>query len=96
MVADRPHDPRLLFGLALEYLKEQRLEEGVEVLHRYLGIAPDEGNGWGRLGFALRQLGREEEARDAFRQGVLAAERHGHPGMAAELKDALESSETAP
>ena len=91
MLAERPHDPRLLFGLALEYLKEQRLEEGVFVLRRYLGLAPDQGNGWGRLGFALRELGREEEAREAFRQGIQAAERHGHPGMAADLRGQLES-----
>jgi E3 SUMO-protein ligase RanBP2 len=89
MLAARPEDSRLLFGLALEYLKGGRLEEGVEALRRYLARADDEGNAWGRLGFALRELGREQEASEAFRKGIQAAERHGHPSMAAELSEAL-------
>jgi E3 SUMO-protein ligase RanBP2 len=89
MLAARPDDSRLLFGLALEYLKGGRLEEGVEALRRYLARADDEGNAWGRLGFALRELGREQEASEAFRKGIQAAERHGHPSMAAELSEAL-------
>ena len=89
MLASRPGDARLLFGLALEYLKESRLEEGVTTLRRYLSIADDEGNAWGRLGHALRELGREQEARAAFSKGIEAAERHGHPSMAEELREAL-------
>lgn len=90
MLAARPDDPRLLFGLALEYLKAGRTEAGIEALRRYLSVADDEGNAWGRLGRALRETGREEEAREAFRLGVKAAERHGHPTMAEELREALE------
>jgi E3 SUMO-protein ligase RanBP2 len=85
----RPQDTRLLFGLALEYLKEGRLEAGVETLRKYLSVADDEGNAWGRLGAALRQLGREPEAREAYARGIEAAERHGHPSMAEELREAL-------
>ena len=90
MLATRPHDERLLFGLALEYLKEERLEQGVETLRKYLAVADDQGNAWGRLGAALRQLGREAEAREAFARGVESAERHGHPSMAEELRAELE------
>jgi Flp pilus assembly protein TadD len=89
MLESRPGDPRLLFGLALEYLKEDRLEDAVETLRKYLAVADDEGNAWGRLGHALRLLGREGEAADAFRRGVEAAERHGHPSMADELREAI-------
>jgi len=90
MLATRPDDPRLLFGLALEYLKEERLDDGVSTLRRYLALADDEGNAWGRLGTALRTLGREDEAREAFLRGIEAAERHGHPSMAEELRETLE------
>ena len=89
MLAARPGDSRLLFGLALEYLKEDRLEEGVEVLRRYLAVADDQGNAWARLAAALRALGRETEARHALERGIEAAERHGHPSMAQEMRDAL-------
>lgn len=90
MLAQRPHDTRLRFGLALEYLGTGRLADGVRELRAYLAASDDEGNAWGRLGAALRELGREEEARDAYERGVEAATRHGHPTMAAEFQEALE------
>ena len=62
----------------------------MEHLHAYLALAEDEGNAYGRLGQALRRLGREEEARDAYRRGIEAATRHGHPTMAEEFEEELE------
>jgi E3 SUMO-protein ligase RanBP2 len=90
MLGNRPDDTRLRFGLALEYLKAGRTEDGVRELRRYLDEADDEGNGWGRLGAALQELGREGEARKAYEIGVAAAERHGHPTMAEEFRETLE------
>jgi site-specific DNA recombinase len=49
----------------------------------------DEGNAWGRLGEVLRRLGRKDEARTAYDIGVRQAEKHGHSGMAEELRAAL-------
>jgi Flp pilus assembly protein TadD len=91
LLRKRPDDPRLLFGLALEHLNAGDLEDGVRELHRYLEIADDEGNAWGRLGAALRELGRGEEARDAYERGAAAAEQHGHPTMAEEFREILEA-----
>lgn len=91
LLDSRPDDPRLLFGLALEYLKEGRAEDGVEALRAYLERVDDEGNAWGRLGEALRKLGRAEEAQRAYRRGVAAARRHGHPSMAEEFEAVLET-----
>lgn len=85
------NDPRLRFGLALEYEKLGRWEQVVEELRNYLALTEDQGNAWGRLGRALRELGRDEEARDAYRRGILAAREHGHPGMAAEFEESLEA-----
>lgn len=90
MMERRPEDPRMRFGLALEYLTADRLEEGVEQLRAYLDLADDEGNAWGRLGAALEQLGQRAEAVNAYRTGIEAAERHGHPTMAEEFRLALE------
>lgn len=90
MLERRPDDPRMRFGLALEYLNADRLEEGVEQLRAYLDSADDEGNAWGRLAAALDQLGQREEAIAAYRTGIEAAERHGHPTMADEFRIALE------
>ncbi len=90
MLGNRPDDTRLRFGVALEYLKSGRMEDGVRELRRYLSEADDEGNGWGRLGAALLELGRDEEAREAYRAGMRAAEQHGHPTMAEEFRQILE------
>jgi Flp pilus assembly protein TadD len=90
MLDKRPDDPRLRFGLALEYLNAGHLAEGVEQLREYLSSTEDEGNAWGRLGAALYELGREEEAREAYRRGIAQAEKHGHPTMADEFREILE------
>ncbi len=94
MLASRPDDARLRFGLALEYLNRDRLDDGIEALRAYLSLAerqgtPDEGNAWGRLGAALLQAGRDAEAYDAYREGAEAVRRHGHPSMAEEFEAIL-------
>lgn len=86
-------DPRLRFALAVEYEKLGRWEEVADQLREYLALADDQGNAWGRLGNALRRLGRDSEARVAYEKGVEAAQRHGHPGMAAEFEEVLEEME---
>ena len=93
LVETDPNDPRLRFGLAMEYEKLGRWGQVVDELHNYLALTDDQGNAWGRLGRALRQLGREQEAREAYRRGIEAATRHGHPGMAAEFEEVLEEWE---
>lgn len=93
MLEKRPKDPRLKFGLALEVLKQGGTEEGIDLLREYLAEADDEGNGWGRLGAALRDAGRPDEARRAYRKGIEAARRHGHPTMADEFRGVLEEWE---
>ena len=90
LLEKNPSDSRILFALALEYEKQGRWLDAVTDLQRYLAVAEDQGNAWGRLGHALRQLGRDEEARDAYRRGIDAARRHGHPSMAAEFEQVLE------
>lgn len=88
-----PNDPRALFGLANELEKEARWNDVVEQLSRYLQVAQDEGNAWGRLAHALRATGRDAEAREAYRKGVQVALAHGHPSMAAEFEEILEAWE---
>jgi predicted Zn-dependent protease len=90
MLEKNPADSRIRFGLAAEYEKMGDWQATADELARYLDATDDEGNAWGRLGRALRELGREDEAREAYRRGIEAAGRHGHPTMAAEFEEILE------
>ena len=90
MVEGKPDDARARFGLAAEYERMGRWEETVRELEAYLALAQDEGNAWGRLARALSELGRDAEARAAYRRGIEEARRHGHPSMAAEFEETLD------
>jgi tetratricopeptide (TPR) repeat protein len=93
MIARQPEDARAYFGLALEFEREARWQDVAETLRRYLALTDDEGNAYGRLGRALRELGQDDEARAAYQQGVDAAYRHGHPTLAMEFEEVLENWE---
>jgi Flp pilus assembly protein TadD len=90
MAEDRPDDARLRFGLAVELLNRGDTREGADALRAYLELAEDEGNGWGRLGAALADLGEVEDARAAYAKGIEIANRRGHSGLAEELMEASE------
>jgi predicted Zn-dependent protease len=91
MVAKDPSNILAKYGLANEALKAGLYDEAREQLTAYLAAYDDEGNGYGRLAEALTRLGRAEDAREALRKGIAAAMRFGHPGMATELEERLES-----
>ena len=78
------------FGLANELLKLARFADAAVELQTYLAQTDDQGAAYGKLAQALDRLGRVDEARDAYRRGIDAARRHGHPGMASEFEMALE------
>ena len=46
----------------------------------------DEGNAYLRLGQVLAELGRKDEAREAYERGIGQAEKFGHSGMADDLR----------
>ena len=90
MLADNPDNPTGLLALANEYQKAGREEDEAAVLQRYLEVqADDEGNAYARLGSVLSNLGRKDEARSAYEKGISQSEKHGHSGMADDLRLAL-------
>jgi predicted Zn-dependent protease len=93
MVARSPGNALARFGLATEALKEGLFAEAEEHLTAYLAAYEDEGRGFAHLAEARLALGRRPEARDALRRGVEAAQRAGHPGLAAELTQRLDDLE---
>ena|SRR6266568_3925728 len=86
-----PANSAVLFGLAKEYEKSGDEAKLIEMLERYLAAADDEGNAFGMLARAYERVKQTEKARAAYQHGVEAAMAHGHPGMAEEYRQILES-----
>ena len=89
MLEQEPQNTTVRFGLANELIKTEQWSEAVEQLNRYLTDADDQGAAYGKLATALEKLGRVEDARAAYKQGIATANKHGHPGMAQEFEAAL-------
>ena len=81
-----PANSSVLFGLAKEYEKAERLEDLIETLTRYIDAADDEGNAFGMLARAYEQTGQRERAKETYLRGIEAATAHGHPSMAEEYR----------
>ena len=90
LVAD-PANTMVLFGLAKEYEKAGDDSKLIETLERYLASADDEGNAYGMLARAYERTKLNDRAREAYQRGVEVATAHGHPGMAEEYRQRLES-----
>jgi predicted Zn-dependent protease len=89
MLQAEPGNTSVRFGLANELFKGERFEDAASELRAYLAQADDQGAAYGLLARALERLGRTDEARAAYEQGIAAAQRHGHPGMAQEFELAM-------
>jgi predicted Zn-dependent protease len=90
MLAQDPKDPTLHYMLGNEFFKAQMYEDAVAMFRGYLNLADDEGAVYRVLAQSLEKLGRMEEARQAYREGVAAATRHRHQPMIDEYTRALE------
>ena len=86
-----PTTPLVYYSLANEYFKLNRYEETIETINDYLRLKDDEGAAYRRLGHCYTELGMQDQAKDAYEKGVRAASSHGHPDMAEEFRDYIES-----
>ena len=91
MLESDPENTLVRFGLANEYLKEERYEEAITALNDYLQRADDEGAAFGMLARALERVGQREQAREAYQRGIEAATLHGHPSMAEDYRMTLQT-----
>ena len=84
-----PDDRAAHYMLGNEYFKAQKYSEAVEILRRYLQSGDDEESAYRLLAKSHERLGRIEEARQAYREGIAAAEQHGHRPMVEKYTQAL-------
>jgi predicted Zn-dependent protease len=96
MLSGDPDNTMVMFGLAKEYEKAGDEAKLIEVLDHYLAAADDEGNAYGMLARAFERTKQSDKAREAYQRGIEVAAAHGHPGMAEEYKDILESEFSVP
>jgi predicted Zn-dependent protease len=85
LLASGQDSPLLRFGLGNAYLAENRPEQALVHLRTAVTQDPGYSAGWKLLGRALAQLDRDLEARDAYRQGIAAADRKGDKQAAKEM-----------
>jgi Flp pilus assembly protein TadD len=93
MLAREPNDATVHYMLGNEYFKAQMDDEAVATFRQYLALADDEGAVYRLLAQSLLRLGRIEDAREAYRQGLAAATRHRHQPMIEEYTRALQDLE---
>ena len=76
----------LRFGLANEYLKLGQFEQAIGHLRKALAHDPKYSAAWKRLGKALADTGRTEEAGTAYENGIKAADEKGDVQAAKEMR----------
>ena len=90
LVKKDPGKPLGRYSLANEYYKLERYEEAITEIKEYLRITDDQGAVYRMLADCYVRTGDTEMAREAYYEGIGAANRHGHPGMAEEYEEAIE------
>lgn len=80
-----PEDTFCTYSIAMEHAKRGEGEAALAWFERTLKIDGDYAYAWYQKASLLNDLGREEEARAAVKQGLAAAERSGDSHAADEL-----------
>jgi Flp pilus assembly protein TadD len=91
LVSRNPADTFARYGLAMEWARTGNLEQAVEEYSRLLAINPNYSAAYYHGGQTLEKLGRREEARALYRQGIEATTRSGDLHTRGEIEAALEA-----
>jgi Flp pilus assembly protein TadD len=89
-LAANPADLFARYGLAQEYLTRGQAEQALEQFHELLRANPNYAAAYYHTGRALEQLGRLDEAREIYRQGIEVTGRIGDLHAKSELQAALD------
>ena len=90
MVAQNPDDTFARYGLAMEYKGSGDYESAMGEFHALIAANPDYHAAYFHGGQTLERMGKEDEAREMYREGVDAATRAGNPHARAEMQGALD------
>jgi tetratricopeptide (TPR) repeat protein len=90
MVAQNPNDSFLRYGLAMEYKNAGDLEEASSAFRDLMAVNPDYSAAYFHGGQALEKLGKLEEARAMYQQGIEVTTRKGDLHTRSEIQAALD------
>jgi tetratricopeptide (TPR) repeat protein len=90
MVAQNPNDSFSRYGLAMEYVNAGDLEGAIEEYRTLLAANPNYSAAYYHGGQTLEKLGRREDARALYRQGIEATTRIGDLHTRSEIQTALD------
>jgi len=93
MLLASPNDQMLRYMLAMELDKEAEHNRSLELFGSLMNEAPPYVPAFLMAGQLLARLERLEEARSAYRTGILEAERQGNDHAAGEMNGFLQSLE---
>ncbi len=90
MVAQNPNDSFARYGLAMEYAAAAEWQKAVEEFRALLSVNPNYTAAYYHGGQALEKLGRLEDARQLYEQGIAVATHTGDLHTRSELQAALD------
>jgi tetratricopeptide (TPR) repeat protein len=90
MLSQNPRDSFARYGLAMEYANSGELENAIAEYRSLLEFNPDYAAAYFHGGQALEKLGRVEDARDMYQQGIDVTSRTGDQHTRSELQAALD------
>jgi Tfp pilus assembly protein PilF len=90
MVAARPNDSFLRYGLAMEYKNAGDLEAAMGEFRDLMTADPNYAAAYFHAGQTLERLGKLDEARETYHRGIEVTTRKGDQHARSELQGALD------
>jgi tetratricopeptide (TPR) repeat protein len=90
MIAQDPKNTFARYGLAMELIKAGKPDDAVEEFRTLLAHNPDYAAGYFHAGRTLEDMGRIDEAREMYEQGIAVTTRTGDTHTRSELQAALD------
>jgi Tfp pilus assembly protein PilF len=90
LLAQNPGDRFTRYGLAMEFVRQGDMEQGITEFRNLLAVDPTYSYAYFHCGQTLEKIGNFEEARQMYETGIEAARKSGDQKAVAELTGALE------
>jgi tetratricopeptide (TPR) repeat protein len=90
MLEQNPNDAFARYGLAMEYKNSANYDDAMREFHSLITAHPDYPAGYFHGGQTLERMGRTDDARIMYRDGVDAAARKGDAHAKSEMQAALD------